>query len=217
MNYKNIILNKLLDKYEASKSVTSESNRRIILKISELKEYDIEDYEIKQIFHDSIFELKKEQLIDYSWKQHEKGNILKEIWLNKENVNTAYLKTGRKHIRETNTLLVELLENSKFKQDWMEDYRKEMIQYVKIKNRPNSLFPLEFAKDILKILKEIDNGQENLKRVLSIRCFGDSKYFEKNIEHVLIRIIKKYLLDNYAQEEYCNDDVLLEVRNFKIS
>lgn len=145
------------------------------------------------------------------------GNILKEMWLNKENINKAYSETGRKHIKETNTFLIELLENINFKQVWIEDFRKDMIQYLENKNRPNSLFPLEYAKDILKVLKEIDDGQENLKRVLSIRCFGDSKYFEKNIEHIIIRIIKKYLLDSDAQEEYSNDDILLEVRNFKIS
>lgn len=72
MDYKNIILNKLLDKYEKSKSSYTESNRRIILKMKEIKEYDIENYETKKIFHDIVFELKKTQLIDYSWKPYEK-------------------------------------------------------------------------------------------------------------------------------------------------
>lgn len=71
MYYKNIILNKLLDKYEKSKSSYTESNRRIILKMKEIKEYDIENYETKKIFHDIVFELKT-QLIDYSWKPYEK-------------------------------------------------------------------------------------------------------------------------------------------------
>lgn len=145
------------------------------------------------------------------------GNILKEIWLNKENIDKVYSEMDRKDIKEVNAFLMQLLENAKFKQIWIENYRKDMIDYLKIKHKPNSLFSFEFAKDILKVLDEIDNGQENLKRVLSIRCFGDSKYFEKSIEHVIIRIIKKYLLDINSQDEYSNDDILLEVRNFKIS
>ena len=145
------------------------------------------------------------------------GNILKEIWLNKENINKVYSEMDRKDIKEVNAFLTQLLENARFKQIWIENYRKEMINYLKIKHKPNSLFSFELAKDILKVLDEIDNGQENLKRVLSIRCFGDSKYFEKSIEHVIIRIIKKYLLDINAQDEYSDDDILLEVRNFKIS
>ena len=123
----------------------------------------------------------------------------------------------RKDIKEVNAYLIQLLEKTRFEQIWIENYRKDMINYLKIKHKPNTLFSFEFAIDILNVLDEIDNGQENLKRVLSIRCFGDSKYFEKNIEHVIIRIIKKYLLDVNSQDEYTDDNILLEVRNFKIS
>ena len=80
---------------------------------------------------------------------------------------------------------------------------------MKEKHKTNNLFPVQFAQDILLVLKQIDNKEENLKRVLSIKCFGDSKYFERNIEHILIRIIKTYLLEK--AEEYSNDDILLEV------
>lgn len=77
MDYKKLILNKLLDKYETSKSAITESNRRIILKKEEIKEYDIENYESKNLFHDIVFELNKNELIDYSWKDHEKRKYLK--------------------------------------------------------------------------------------------------------------------------------------------
>lgn len=76
MNYKNFILGKLLDKYEKSKSAYTESNRRIILKMKDLKEYDIENYETKKLFHDILYELKNEQLIDYSWKPYEKRKYI---------------------------------------------------------------------------------------------------------------------------------------------
>ena len=72
MDYKNIILNKLLNKYEVSKSLVSNSNRKIILKVDNLKEYNIEDYEAKKLFHDIVFDLETKQLIFYSWKPHEK-------------------------------------------------------------------------------------------------------------------------------------------------
>lgn len=71
MNCKNIILNKLLDKYEASKSLISTSSRRIILKVEEIKEYDIENYEIKKLFHDTIIGLRDKELIYYKWREHE--------------------------------------------------------------------------------------------------------------------------------------------------
>ena len=145
------------------------------------------------------------------------GNILESIWINKENIDRIYLEAGRRNIKETNSIIRDVLDKNKFTQEWIEAYRKDMIDYLEIKHKPNNLFPLELAEDIIKVLKTIDGGQENLKRVLSIKCFGDSKYFERNIEHILIRIIKKYLLENELQEEYDNDDILLEVRNFQVS
>ena len=159
-----------------------------------MKEYDIENYETKKLFHDIIFDLERKGLIFYSWKQHENGNILNEIWLNKENVENAYLEAGRVAIVTTNKELLQLLESISFKQIWIEQYRKDMIDYLEQKHKPNQLFPAQFANDILKVLQIIDSSEENLKRVLSVKCFGDSKYFEKNLEHIIIRIIKMYLL-----------------------
>ncbi len=72
MDYKNIILNQLLNKYELSKSLVSNSNKKIILKLEKMKEYNIEDYETKKIFHDTVFDLERKKLILYSWKPHEK-------------------------------------------------------------------------------------------------------------------------------------------------
>lgn len=139
------------------------------------------------------------------------GNILQEIWLNKDNVDKAYKLVNRKDIKEMCNILLNYLEKYQFNQKWIEQYRKDMICYLKEKHKINTLFPFQFAKDILNVLKEIDNGEDSLKRVLSMKCFGYSKYFEKNIEHFIIRIIKIYLLDIENQEEYNNDDVLMEV------
>lgn len=72
MDFEKIILNTLLDKYEASKALYEVSNRRIILKMKNLTGYNIENYDRKQIIHDVIFELKKEGIIDFSWQKYEK-------------------------------------------------------------------------------------------------------------------------------------------------
>ena len=137
------------------------------------------------------------------------GNILKEIWLKKENVFKAYKIVGREDIKNLNNKILKTLEQYSFKQDWIEKYRNDMICYIEEKHKTNNLLPYQFANDILKVLKEIDSANEILKRVLSINCFGDSKYFEKNIEHIIVRIIKTYLIEN--AEEYTDENVLLEV------
>ena len=72
MDFEKIILNTLLDKYEASNSLYKASNRRIILKMKNLTGYNIENYDRKQIIHDVIFELKKAGIIDFSWQKYEK-------------------------------------------------------------------------------------------------------------------------------------------------
>ena len=72
IDFEKIILNTLLDKYEASKALYETSNRRIILKMKNLTGYNIENYDRKQIIHDVIFELKKEGIIDFSWQKYEK-------------------------------------------------------------------------------------------------------------------------------------------------
>ena len=77
MEYQKILLEKLLDKYEKSKSLYEQTNRRIILKMKSVKEYNIENYEIKKAFHDSIYELKKDGIIDYSWEEYEKRKYIK--------------------------------------------------------------------------------------------------------------------------------------------
>ena len=137
------------------------------------------------------------------------GNILKEIWLEKENVSKAYKIVGRKDIKNLNNNILIILRQYSFRQDWIEKFKNDMIYYIEEKHKTNSLLPYQYANDILKVLKEIDSEKEILKRVLSINCFGDSKYFEKNIEHIIVRIIKTYLLEN--AEECTDEDVLLEV------
>ena len=72
MDFKKIIVGELLDKYEKSKSVYAQSNRRILLKLKDWNTYDIENYETKKAFHDSVEELAKQQIIEYSWQPYEK-------------------------------------------------------------------------------------------------------------------------------------------------
>lgn len=137
------------------------------------------------------------------------GNILKEIWLEKENVSKAYQTVGREDVKNLNNNILIILRQYSFRQDWIEKFKNDMIYYIEEKHKTNNLLPYQYANDILKVLKEIDSEKEILKRVLSINCFGDSKYFEKNIEHIIVRIIKTYLLENV--EEYTDEDILLEV------
>lgn len=223
MNYKCLILNKLLEKYEKSKSYSEECNRKIILNMSELREYDIENYEIKSLINSVIIELSEENLIDFAWQKYEKNNIIQKIWLNKDNILESYRLSGRKNIKLILNDLLNVLNNINFKEEWLNSFKQDMILFLNSSNKENSYLPSFLANDILTALKEIDNicCEENinyntsLKRVFSIKCYKDSKYFENNIEKYIIKIIKKYLLPLRYKTDYfenmTDDEILLEV------
>lgn len=211
MDEKEIILNKLLDQYEKSKSFQGDSNRRILLKMRDIKQYNIEDYEEKEQFHDIIKELKQKNIIeDFTWEKFEKGNILKELWLNKQNVEKAYEEIGRSNKKKEAEVIIAQLSSYEFSKEWIKEYQKEMIKECKEKKKAPSMIPYEYAKDILIALSNLKPEQEILKRVFSIKCYGDSKYFENHIENYLIRIVKKYMLKEY-EEMLTSEEILLQV------
>lgn len=220
MNYKQIILNALLDKYEKSKSYLSDVNRRIIIKADKIKQYNVESYDDKLVFHNIVKELKRKKLIDFSWHKYEENNILNEIWLIKENVGEAYCEIGRNNPKQAYQEILLHLEKAKFNMQWIIQFCEEMKEYMLKNQKENVLLPKDKAKEILIALQEIDNMQLNknegniLKRTFSMKCYHDSKFFEKNIENVLIRIIRKYYISVDTEnilEEISDNDVLAQI------
>lgn len=222
MSYKELILNKLLDKYENSKSYLQEINRRIILKLSNLKQYNIENYNEKICFHEIIKELKKKNILDFSWVKFEEENIMDEIWLIKENVDIAYKEVQRKNPKHIYVYVLKELENKRFETVWLQKFIDNIINYMVKNQKENPLLPAEKAKEIIKALQEIDNMlcstkvEPILKRVFSIKCYNNSKYFEKEIENYIVRILRKYYANgNVDITELNNDELLAEVRIVK--
>ena len=220
MNYKQIILNALLDKYEKSKSYLCDVNRRIIIKADNLKQYNVENYDDKLVFHNSVKELNRKNLIDFSWQKYEEDNILNEIWLIKENVDKSYNEIDRNNPKQAYQEVLIYLEKSKFRMQWIIHFCDEMKKYMIKNQKENVLLPRNKAKEVLVALQEIDNMQINenekniLKRTFSMKCYHDSKFFEKNIESILIKIIKKYYINVDSEnilEEISDNDVLAQI------
>lgn len=213
IDYKKIILNILLNKYEKSKSYLQEVNRKIAIKCLDLKEYNIYNVDEKTIFHDTLKELKNKNIVDFSWLKYEENNILASVWLIKENVTLAYKEIGRSVIKSQAEESLELLKKYKntFKNEWINRYINEMISYIEITKKNNSFFNYEYKTDIIKALLLIDKGEEYLKRVFSIKCYNDSKYFEKNIEKHILKILKKYLETECESIEIEDEQLLIQV------
>lgn len=217
MNYKQIILNKLLDKYEKSKSYLETTNRRIIVKAEEIKEYDTENYEQKMLFHEILKELKTKKIVDFNYLKYEEGNILDMIWLEKENIDKAYSEIKRENPKEIYIIILKQLESINFEQKWLQKFCEEMKRYMIKNQKQNSLLPLSKSNFILIALQEIDKMQSEskvncmLKRIFSINCYNDSKYFEKEIEKYIINIAKKYYFEETHNLILNYDEILKEL------
>ena len=64
----------------------------------------------------------------------------------------------------------------------------------------------------LEKIDQMEDKEEVLKRVFSIQCYHDSKYFEKNIEKNLLKILKKYYLkEEEITQEISDDEILAQI------
>jgi len=224
LDHKKIILGRLLDKYEKSKSFQDESSkRRVMLKMAkgDVPEYDIEKPVVRETFNSVIQELSEKGMIGFDWVKFEKGNIVDKVWLIIPNVDYSYAEIGRKSKRvvlEAILKQVDLLE-AKISTDWIIRYLEEIRQSIEERASTAGLLPddEEQALALLKALELIDglDGRQCLERVFSLRCFNDSKYFERKIKSRIVGIVKKYHLGQEIMqeslEEMSDDDILMHV------
>jgi len=223
MDYRLILLNRLLDKYEKSKLYKDgQSSRRILLNMlsKEFPEYDIENYEIKELINSVVIELKQMSCIDFEWKRFEEGNIIEKVWLNTANIEDVYKKANRKPKKDKIEEILTLVE--KFYADVCKlpntafaiEFARNAIDYINTKKEIIGFLSedVEITSALLKALKEIcmDLESEKIERVLSVKLYGDSKYFERNVKRKLINVLKKYYFSNISSdfEDISDEDVL---------
>ncbi len=218
MDYKKVILNILLDKFERSKSyLDNGSSRRIFLKLfsKDFPDYNIEKPEIKELINSVVKELEVKQLVGFEWLKFEKGNIIEKVWLRPENINMAYQEAGRppksSKALTIHKMVRELKENISL--SWIRKYLEDIESNIEVKKSASPFLPDDEkdAQAILNALKAINdqNNEEYLERVFSLKCFGDSKFFEKHVRKKIVTIIKKYLLNDFDYIEPLADDETL--------
>lgn len=205
MNYEKYILNLLLDKYESSKSFYEGYSRRRILykpeKDTALNTKLIRPSE-KEKFIKAINDLKVEKLIDFKWEKFEENNLVKEIWLiiGEQALSKAYSICDRESKSSVSSQIVEIAETQLMtvKTEWIKTIYQNIVDEAKQKGKQWK-FPLQIDQtiEISKVLSMLDNNAHvNInKRLLSVRLFSDSKYFEKNVQKKLLQILNRYLFD----------------------
>lgn len=226
VNFEREILNCLLDKYESSKMfMTGETTRRIMIHRSKISSFRkaYENIDEKILFHDALQRLKDRELIDYSWEKYEEGNIVDEIWLNpdpekiRESCRIAGRRPKEQILHELETVLDEMLSSCRdiVPDDSMDLYRflQRQKQIIKKKKRvPRYFFAddLERNRALFRFLQELMlNDGEEMERVVSMRLYGDSKYFEHELKSKILSILRTAAKE--AQDNDLSDtDLLLQ-------
>jgi hypothetical protein len=218
MDYKGVLLNRLLDKYERSKSyLGADSSRRVLLKLcsEEFPEYDIEKPELKELINSIVEKLASNDLVGYQWLKYEKGNIIEKVWLKLDKVEMVYKEAGRLPKSGRVLAILEMVKELKehISIPWITRYLEDTESNIDAKKSVTPFLPDDEkeAQAVLGAIKAIhdQNNEECLERVFSVRCFGDSKFFERSVKKRVIDIIRNYLLKSYDLIESPSDDEIL--------
>lgn len=217
---KNIILNKLLDKYERSGYVLgNDSGRAVAIAPKELGSYNSHDYESVHIVRDAVSELEREGLV-YSEPDKENSHLIKRICLVLDNTNKAYEFAARTPISERKDQLLQLIEStiSNIKTEWIVNFLRDEYEYISSKAKPNKYFfdDIDKTKALCRVLAFIDNSEAMMMRNISVQCFNDSKYLERNLVEKLISIARHYepelvIYKETEQEKLTNNQILEQI------
>ena len=204
MDYETLILDKLLDKYE-ERVPTSNRRVRIVLDKNEVKVPNIESSKYIE-FRKSMIHLKNKGFIDVDWVR--KDYIIKSIWLNLDNVDTVYHYLERPTRNSKIAVILNIIETAlqKVKLEWIIAFLETERDNILTKGKNTGIWCKEqkIIFDFLASLEGIDKLNRNSvsMRVFSIKTYGDSKKFERDIKQIIIPVIKKNLPQNELEVMY---------------
>ncbi|QNO15932.1 hypothetical protein HYG86_14725 [Alkalicella caledoniensis] len=216
MNYQALILEKLIGKYENSKSSKgTTSTRKIAFRMQNEKKLNrnMEIAEEKEQFLAILERLKQRGLIDYSWVRYETGNLVDRIWLILEEgkIRECYqiLKRVPKgdKVDTLKQYIVDSLTKIKQAEEEIRPFLEKQLEYIQQKQSIPRFFTddRELSNSILNCLCYLaQNEQEIQERVLSSYLYNDSKYFERHVKGKvlsILRAIKKEKGEEVAEEE----------------
>ena len=212
---KEIIVNRLLDKYESSKHLYEPgvSNRRVMLRTDphkkEFPEYEYENATIRDAFNEAAKELAQQNLIAIQWL---KGRpVLECVILNIDAVLECYKLVGRTHPKEL-ALKIAALVHEKLEYattDWIVAWRDDIC----VKAGEEFKVPTYCKKDLSQLetllvaLRAFDtqNGEPTTMRAFSSRCYHDTKFFERNVRDLFLQVARKF--DNVLAEICEHEDL----------
>lgn len=194
-----VILNRLLDKFENSKHLSepNTSRRRVMLRIDkrELPEYQYEDAVVRDAYNIAARELEQQALVRLEWAR--KQSVLSCIVLNLERVAQCYECADRVHPRKkaeevANIIMQKLADNPV---PWIAAWRNAVCAQVR-----NSMKVPTYCRENDGLLQELlltfqryaELSGSVTMRAFSSQCFHDTKYFERNVRELFLTIARKY-------------------------
>ena len=202
MKNQEIILNRLLDKYENSKHLLDPgaSLRRVMLRVEkkDLPEYIYEDAVIRDAYNEAALELEKRHLVQLEWV---KGRpVLSAIVLRLDQIPQCYASVKRVHPKVRATQVIQLIDSSlkdvaiPWMIAWKADVCKSAAEQMKIPAFCKTDDTL--LRDLLRAFREYSALPGGITmRAFSSRCFSDTKYFERNVRDLFLRIARQYDAD----------------------
>lgn len=204
------VLNLLVDKYEKSEAYRRQQKleRRILLKLPrEFTAYNMEDLDVKILFHAEITQLKEEGLLDFGWVKYEAGNIMKEVWLNLNHLEMVYERLGRRpKLDSVDSVAAWAMDMHFGYYTWLNGFLEAVRQRIADRKAYTPLLPKDpdQAVQMLELLAYLDGlkGEPVNERILSSQLFNDSKYFQRTLKSRVLRMVRDYcdLLDADAEE-----------------
>lgn len=199
MQEKQVILNRLLDKFENSRHLLepNTSRRRVMLRIDkkELPEYQYEDATVRDAYNAAAWELERQALVRLEWAR--KQSVLACIVLDLERVAQCYEYADRVHPRkraeEVEHLITQKLEGNPV--SWIAAWRDAVCAQVR-----NSMKVPTFCRENDGLLRDLlltfqryaELSGSMTMRAFSSQCFHDTKYFERNVRELFLGIARKY-------------------------
>lgn len=215
------LLSALLDKYERSSAFREgiAPTRRILLKLydnghSDFPAYDIERSDSRVLINQTVIELANREFIAFNWMKGEQNHIVSKVWLVYERLSAVYNFVGRDPKSDTiDDICLELLGTlDVVRSPWARDFLRDSYNVISQKRSLGNRLPEDNDErhNLLQAITYIDKFSENeiLERVFSIRCFGDSKLFERTVKSRFVSILRKYL---DAEDESTDEDLLRQV------
>lgn len=209
------ILAALLAKYEKSSHLLEpgKSHRRVMLNIDKANNRDFPQYEfenaaVRDAYNIAAKELEAKHLISIEWL--DSLPRMQKLILNLDNVDAAYGVLGRLHpqkravefCKQVNTALEHVNIN------WIKCWQQEVLDKAARKYSLPDKWE-EYGELLLRVFREYAQlpGDSITMRAFSIKCFHDSKRFEREFKDRFLKIAARYdkklqvLLQDTAEEQ----------------